>query len=233
MTNLPFSFGTLHFVGIGGSGMSCIAELMHNLGYDVQGSDISESANVKRLRAMGINIFIGHKPENVQNAGVVVVSSAIHGDNPEIAEARKHRIPVVRRSEMLAELMRLKWSVAVGGTHGKTTTTSMIGAVLQAAGLDPTVANGGIINSYGTNAHLGDGKWLVAEADESDGSFIKLPATAVVVTNMDPEHLNYYGTYDKMKDAYLSFVQNIPFYGFACLCADHPEIGRASCRERV
>lgn len=237
MTNLPFSFGTLHFVGIGGSGMSCIAELMHNLGYAVQGSDIAESANVKRLREMGIKIFIGHKPENVQNAGVVVVSSAIHGDNPEIVEARKHRIPVVRRAEMLAELMRLKWSVAVGGTHGKTTTTSMIGAVLQAAGLDPTVANGGIINSYGTNAHLGDGKWLVAEADESDGSFIKLPATAVVVTNMDPEHLNYYGTYDKMKDAYLSFVQNIPFYGFACLCVDHPEvqklIGRVSDRHII
>lgn len=224
MSSLPFSFGILHFVGIGGSGMSCIAELMHNLGYAVQGSDIVDSGNVKRLRDMGIRIFIGQKAENVRDAGVVVVSSAIRDDNPEVREARLRRVPVVRRSEMLAELMRLKWSVAVGGTHGKTTTTSMIGAVLQAAGMDPTVANGGIINAYGTNAHLGDGKWLVAEADESDGSFIRLPATAVVVTNMDPEHLNYYGSYDKMKDAFRTFVQNIPFYGFACLCADHPEV---------
>lgn len=224
MENLPFSLGMVHFVGIGGSGMSCIAELMHNLGYSVQGSDISESSNVKRLRAMGIPIEIGHREENVKDVGVVVVSSAIHGDNPEIKAARFHHIPVVRRAEMLAELMRLKWSIAVGGTHGKTTTTSMIAAVMKAAGLDPTVANGGIINSYGTNAHLGDGKWMVAEADESDGSFLKLPATAVVVTNMDPEHLNYYGTYEKMKEAYHTFVQNIPFYGFACLCADHPAV---------
>lgn len=224
MNNLPFNFGILHFVGIGGSGMSCIAELMHNLGYKVQGSDIAMSPNINRLKDLGIHIEIGHCSENVNGVGVVVVSSAIHENNPEIKEARLHRIPVVRRSEMLAELMRLKWSIAVGGTHGKTTTTSMIGAVMQAAGLDPTVANGGIINSYGTNAHLGDGKWLVAEADESDGSFIKLPATAVVVTNMDPEHLDYYGSYEKMKDAFLSFVQNIPFYGFACLCSDHPEI---------
>ncbi|MCQ2913841.1 MAG: UDP-N-acetylmuramate--L-alanine ligase [Alphaproteobacteria bacterium] len=224
MNNLPFEMGTLHFVGIGGSGMSCIAELMHNLGYPVQGSDISDSSNVKRLRDMGIHIEIGHNAENIKNAGVVVVSSAIHNNNPEVEAARLHRIPVVRRAEMLAELMRLKWSIAVGGTHGKTTTTSMIGTVLTEAKLDPTVANGGIINSFGTSAHLGQGKWLVAEADESDGSFIKLPATAVVVTNMDPEHLDYYGSYDKMKEAFLSFVQNIPFYGFACLCLDHPEI---------
>lgn len=224
MENLPFSIGMVHLVGIGGSGMSCIAELMHNVGYNIQGSDIAENSNVKRLRAMGIPIVIGHKTENIENAGVVVVSSAIHDDNPEIREARFRHIPVVRRAEMLAELMRLKWSVAVGGTHGKTTTTSMIAAVMKTAGLDPTVANGGIINSYGTNAHLGDGKWMVAEADESDGSFIKLPATAVVVTNMDPEHLNYYGTFEKMKEAYHSFVQNIPFYGFACLCVDHPEV---------
>lgn len=224
MEKLPFSLGTIHFIGIGGSGMSCIAELMHNLGYGVQGSDISESSNVKRLREMGIRIIIGHNEENVKDVGVVVVSSAIREDNPEIKAARFHHIPVVRRAEMLAELMRLKWSVAVGGTHGKTTTTSMIAAVMQTAGLDPTVANGGIINSYGTNAHLGDGKWMVAEADESDGSFLKLPATAVVVTNMDPEHLNYYGTYEKMKEAYHTFVQNIPFYGFACLCADHPAV---------
>ncbi|MBQ8346941.1 MAG: UDP-N-acetylmuramate--L-alanine ligase [Alphaproteobacteria bacterium] len=224
--HLPFPIGTIHFIGIGGSGMSCIAELMHNLGYSVQGSDISENSNVKRLRSQGISIIIGHAPENVEHAGVVVVSSAIDTENVEIKEARMRRIPVVRRAEMLAELMRLKWSIAVGGTHGKTTTTSMIGLVLQTAGLDPTVANGGIINAYGTNAHLGDGQWLVAEADESDGSFLKLPATAVIVTNMDPEHLNYYGTYEKMKDAYRTFVQNIPFYGFACLCVDHPEVQR-------
>lgn len=223
-THLPFPIGTIHFIGIGGSGMSCIAELMHNLGYTVQGSDISENSNVKRLRAQGIGIVIGHAAENVEHAGVVVVSSAINVENVEVKEARLRRIPVVRRAEMLAELMRLKWSIAVGGTHGKTTTTSMIGLVLQTAGLDPTVANGGIINAYGTNAHLGDGDWLVAEADESDGSFLKLPATAVIVTNMDPEHLNYYGTYEKMKDAYRTFVQNIPFYGFACLCVDHPEV---------
>ena len=223
-THLPFPIGTIHFIGIGGSGMSCIAELMHNLGYSVQGSDISENSNVKRLRAQGIDIVIGHAAENVEHAGVVVVSSAINPENVEVKEARLRRIPVVRRAEMLAELMRLKWSIAVGGTHGKTTTTSMIGLVLQTAGLDPTVANGGIINAYGTNAHLGDGDWLVAEADESDGSFLKLPATAVIVTNMDPEHLNYYGTYEKMKDAYRTFVQNIPFYGFACLCVDHPEV---------
>ncbi|MBR4126007.1 MAG: UDP-N-acetylmuramate--L-alanine ligase [Alphaproteobacteria bacterium] len=225
-TNLPFPIGTLHFIGIGGSGMSCIAELMHNLGYSVRGSDIAENTNVKRLKALGISITVGHKAENVEGADVVVVSSAINMENVEIKEARLRRIPVVRRAEMLAELMRLKWSIAVGGTHGKTTTTSMIGLIMQTAGLDPTVANGGIINAYGTNARLGKGEWLVAEADESDGSFLKLPATAVIVTNMDPEHLNYYGTYDKMKDAYRTFVQNIPFYGFACLCVDHPEVQR-------
>lgn len=224
MQDLPFRVGTVHMVGIGGSGMSCIAELMHNEGYKVQGSDIAESSNVKRLRALGIRIVIGHAAENIENAGVVVVSSAIDMKNPEIREARNRRIPVVGRAEMLAELMRLKSSVAIGGTHGKTTTTSMVAAILKKAGLDPTVANGGIINSYGTNAHLGKGDWMVAEADESDGSFIRLPALAVVVTNMDPEHLNYYGTYEKMKDAYRQFVQNIPFYGFACLCVDHPEV---------
>lgn len=224
MNSLPFPIGTIHFVGIGGSGMSCIAELMHNLGYKVQGSDIKESSAVKRLRDKGISIMIGHKPENIEHTGVVVVSSAIDTSNPEIKEARLRRIPVVRRAEMLAELMRLKWSIAVGGTHGKTTTTSMIGIVMQTAGLDPTVANGGIINAYGTNARLGDGNWLVAEADESDGSFLRLPATAVVVTNIDPEHMNYYGTFDRMKEAYLTFIQNIPFYGFACLCVDHPVV---------
>lgn len=224
MNSLPFPIGTIHFIGIGGIGMSCIAELMHNLGYSVQGSDIADSSNVKRLREMGIPVMVGHSPDNVEHAGVVVVSSAIDTKNVEVKEARSRRIPVVRRAEMLAELMRLKWSIAVGGTHGKTTTTSMIGTVMQTAGLDPTVANGGIINAYGTNAHLGDGDWLVAEADESDGSFLKLPATAVVVTNMDAEHMNYYGTFDRMREAYHTFVQNIPFYGFACLCVDHPEV---------
>ena len=222
--HLPFPIGTIHFIGIGGNGMSCIAELMHNLGYQIQGSDISENSNVKRLRSLGIPVIIGHSPKNIESCSVVVVSSAIETENTEIKEARLRRIPVVRRAEMLAELMRLKWSIAVGGTHGKTTTTSMIGSILQTAGLDPTVANGGIINAYGTNAHLGSGKWFVAEADESDGSFLRLPATAVIVTNMDPEHLNYYGTYEKMKEAYTTFVQNIPFYGFACLCLDHPEV---------
>ena len=222
--HLPFPIGTIHFIGIGGNGMSCIAELMHNLGYQIQGSDISENSNVKRLRSLGIPVIIGHSPKNIESCSVVVVSSAIETENTEIKEARLRRIPVVRRAEMLAELMRLKWSIAVGGTHGKTTTTSMIGSILQTAGLDPTVANGGIINAYETNAHLGSGKWFVAEADESDGSFLRLPATAVIVTNMDPEHLNYYGTYEKMKEAYTTFVQNIPFYGFACLCLDHPEV---------
>jgi UDP-N-acetylmuramate--alanine ligase len=221
---MPLSIGTIHFVGIGGIGMSGIAEVMHNLGYSVQGSDLSENANVTRLRGLGITVHIGHDPANLGESQVLVVSTAVKADNPEVLAARTALIPVVRRAEMLAELMRLKWSVAVGGTHGKTTTTSMIASILDTAGLDPTVINGGIINAYGTNARLGDGEWMVVEADESDGTFVKLPATIAVVTNMDPEHLDFYGTFDEERTAFQAFVQNVPFYGFAVLCIDHPEV---------
>ncbi|MGB0749433.1 MAG: UDP-N-acetylmuramate--L-alanine ligase [Magnetospiraceae bacterium] len=224
MRALPVDIGTIHFVGIGGIGMSGIAEVLHNLGYSVQGSDIAENANVQRLRGLGITIHIGHSAENLGESQVVVVSSAVKRDNPEVVEARARMIAVVRRAEMLAELMRLKWSVAVAGTHGKTTTTSLVSAIFDAAGLDPTVINGGIINAYGTNAHLGDGDWMVVEADESDGTFIKLPAVAAVVTNMDPEHLDHYGSFDALRAAFVQFVENIPFYGFAVMCIDHPEI---------
>ncbi|MCB2102378.1 MAG: UDP-N-acetylmuramate--L-alanine ligase, partial [Rhodobacterales bacterium] len=196
----------------------------HNLGYAVRGSDIADNANVKRLRDMGIPVVVGHAAENLADAQVVVISSAVKDDNPEVRAARQSLIPVVRRAEMLGELMRLKWSIAVGGTHGKTTTTSLVAAMLDAAGLDPTVINGGIINAYGTNAHLGGGDWMVAEADESDGTFLKLPATIAVVTNIDPEHLDHYGNYDRLRDAFTAFVENIPFYGFAALCIDHPEV---------
>tara|TARA_Y100001970_G_scaffold294367_1_gene451760 strand:- start:4534 stop:5985 length:1452 start_codon:yes stop_codon:yes gene_type:complete len=224
MKSLPLSIGRLHFVGIGGIGMSGIAEVMHNLGYQVQGSDISESQNVKRLQDMGINIQLGHNVKNIEGSEVVVVSSAIAKDNPEVIAAREKFIPVVQRAEMLAELMRLKWSIAVSGTHGKTTTTSIIAAVLDAVGLDPTVINGGIINAYGTNARIGDGEWMVVESDESDGSFVKLPATVAVVTNIDPEHMEFYGNFDAVRAAYRNFIDSIPFYGFAVLCIDHPEV---------
>jgi UDP-N-acetylmuramate--alanine ligase len=224
MMRMPLSIGRLHFVGIGGIGMSGIAEVMANLGYEVSGSDIAENANVKRLRGLGIAVAVGHRAENVAGAAVVVVSTAVKRDNPEVAAARTALIPVVRRAEMLAELMRLKWSVAVGGTHGKTTTTSLIAQLLDAAEKDPTVVNGGIINAYGTNARLGQGDWLVAEADESDGTFVKLPATIAVVTNIDPEHMDHYGDFDALRDAFRTFVQNIPFYGFAAVCLDHPEV---------
>ncbi len=224
MTGLPLNLGRLHFVGIGGIGMSGIAEILHNLGYQVQGSDLAESANVLRLRAMGIEVKIGHAAEHVADAQVVVVSSAVKADNSEVVAARANFAPVVRRAEMLGELMRLKWSVAVGGTHGKTTTTSMVAAVLDAAGLDPTVINGGIINAYGTNARLGAGDWMVVEADESDGSFVKLPATIAVVTNIDPEHMDHYGSLGALHDAFETFIENIPFYGFAALCIDHPVV---------
>jgi len=224
MRALPLNIGTLHFVGIGGIGMSGIAEILHNLGYRVQGSDIAENANLKRLAGLGVPVEIGHRAENLGDAQVIVVSSAVKDDNPEVVAARERLIPVVRRAEMLGELMRLKWSVAVGGTHGKTTTTSMVAAVLDGAGFDPTVINGGIINSYGTNARLGDGEWMVVEADESDGTFVRLPSTIAVVTNMDPEHLDHYGSYGALKDAFASFVGNIPFYGSAVLCIDHPEV---------
>jgi len=224
MIRMPLSIGTLHFVGIGGIGMSGIAEVLHGLGYTVAGSDIGESANVKRLRDLGISIVIGHDEANVRDAAVLVVSSAIRQDNPELVAARERLIPVVRRAEMLAELMRLKWAIAVGGTHGKTTTTSLVAALIDSAGMDPTVINGGIINAYGTNARLGSGDWMVVEADESDGTFTKLPATISVVTNIDPEHMDHYGTFDGLKQAFRQFVQNIPFYGFAILCIDHPEV---------
>ena len=224
MRALPISIGAIHFVGIGGIGMSGIAEVLHTLGYQVQGSDISESANVARLRAAGIPVMIGHDAANLGNAEVLVVSTAVKRDNPEVAAARQRLIPIVRRAEMLAELMRLKWSIAIGGTHGKTTTTSLVAAVLEAARLDPTVINGGIINAYGTNTRMGSGEWMVVEADESDGSFLKLPAVVAVVTNMDPEHLDHWGTEEAMKEGYAQFVGNIPFYGFAVLCIDHPEV---------
>jgi UDP-N-acetylmuramate--alanine ligase len=224
MRTLPLDLGIIHFVGIGGIGMSGIAEILHNLKYKVQGSDAADNANCRRLRALGIPIAIGHRAENLGEAKVMVVSSAIKPDNPEVVAARARLMPVVRRAEMLGELMRLKWAIAVGGTHGKTTTTSMIAAMLETAGRDPTVINGGIIEAWGTNARLGDGDWMVVEADESDGTFVKLPATIAVVTNIDPEHLDFYGSFDKVRDAFASFVQNIPFYGFAALCIDHPEV---------
>jgi len=224
MKQSPTSMGPIHFVGIGGIGMSGIAEILHNQGYQVQGSDIAESPNVLRLRDLGITVAIGHDAANVGAAAVVVTSSAVKSDNPEVQEARGRWIPVVRRAEMLGELMRLKKSIAAGGTHGKTTTTSMIGWLLERADLDPTVINGGIVNAYGTNTRLGEGDWMVVEADESDGSFLRLPATSVIVTNIDPEHLENYTSFDEVRDAYASFVSNIPFYGFAALCIDHPEV---------
>ena len=224
MKEMPLTIGTIHFVGIGGIGMSGIAEVMHNLGYTVQGSDIAASANVKRLEGLGIRVAIGHTAENVAQADVVVISSAVKADNPEVVAARSRLVPVVRRAEMLGELMRLKWSIAVGGTHGKTTTTSLISSILDHAEFDPTVINGGIINAYGTNARLGAGEWMVVEADESDGTFVKLPATIAVVTNIDPEHLDFYGDFEKVKAAFKVFVENIPFYGFAALCIDHSEV---------
>ena len=221
---LPRDIGPVHFVGIGGIGMSGIAEVLANLGYTVTGSDVADSANVKRLRDQGIKVAIGHKAENIDGADVVVVSSAIKRDNPELIAARAKRLPVVRRAEMLAELMRLKSCVAIAGTHGKTTTTSMVAALLDAGGLDPTVINGGIINAYGTNARLGAGDWMVVEADESDGTFLKLPADVAIVTNIDPEHLDHFHTYDAVQDAFRAFVENIPFYGFAVMCTDHPVV---------
>src|ERR1700694_524401 len=221
---LPREIGPIHFVGIGGIGMSGIAEVLSNLGYTVQGSDASESANVSRLRDKGIPITVGHQAENVAGADVLVVSTAIKRDNPELVAARAQRRPVVRRAEMLAELMRLKSCVAVAGTHGKTTTTSLVAALLDAGGLDPTVINGGIINAYGTNARLGAGDWMVVEADESDGTFLKLPADVAIVTNVDPEHLDHFKTFEAVQEAFRAFVENVPFYGFAVMCTDHPVV---------
>jgi UDP-N-acetylmuramate--alanine ligase len=221
---LPRELGPIHFVGIGGIGMSGIAEVLINLGYEVQGSDASENANVKRLREKGAKVFIGHSADHLGQAEVVVVSTAIRRDNPELAGARERRIPVVRRAEMLAELMRLRQCVAVAGTHGKTTTTSMVATLLDAGGFDPTVVNGGIINAYGTNARVGEGEWMVVEADESDGTFLKLPADVAVVTNIDPEHLDHFKTFDAIKEAFRTLIENLPFYGFAVMCLDHPTV---------
>ena len=224
MKGVGTDIGTIHFVGIGGIGMSGIAEVMHILGYRVQGSDVADNYVVEGLKKLGINISIGHRAENLGDAAVVVTSTAIKKDNPEVEAAYTRRIPVVRRAEMLAELMRLKSTVAVAGTHGKTTTTSMIAALLDAGGIDPTVINGGIINAYGSNARLGSSDWMVVEADESDGSFLRLDGTIAVVTNIDPEHLDHYGAFENVKDAYVEFVENVPFYGAAMLCVDHPEV---------
>ena len=220
----PFDLGPVHFIGIGGIGMSGIAEIMLRRGYTVQGSDARESPNTERLRSLGARVFIGHDAEHIAGASAVVYSSAIRAENPEMAAARAARIPLVRRAEMLAELMRLLFSIAVGGTHGKTTTTSLVAALLDAGGLDPTVVNGGIINAYGANAKVGGGEWIVVEADESDGTFLKLRSTVAVVTNIDPEHLDHHGDFSALKAAFSDFVQNIPFYGFAVLCIDHPVV---------
>ncbi len=232
MKGVGTDIGTIHFVGIGGIGMSGIAEVMHNLGYSVQGSDIAENASVERLRARGIKVMVGHAAANLGEAAVVVTSTAVKRDNPEVAAALERRIPVVRRAEMLAELMRLKRTVAVAGTHGKTTTTSMVAALLDAGGVDPTVINGGIIESYGSNARLGDSEWMVVEADESDGSFLRLDGTIAVVTNIDPEHLDHYGSFDAVKEAFVEFIENVPFYGAAVLCIDHPEVQKVIARVR-
>ncbi len=236
-TKLPVDIGPIHFVGIGGIGMSGIAEVLLNLGYDVQGSDMKSSPITERLEKRGARIFVGQRAENLEGAEVVVISSAIKRGNPELDAARDLGLPVVRRAEMLAELMRLKSNVAVAGTHGKTTTTSMVAALLDAGALDPTVINGGIIHTYGSNARMGAGEWMVVEADESDGTFTKLPATIAIVTNIDPEHLDHYGSFDGVKAAFETFVSNIPFYGVAVCCIDHPEVqalvGRVSDRRVI
>ena len=224
MKAMGTEIGTIHFVGIGGIGMSGIAEVMHHLGYKVQGSDQAESYVTEGLRKAGIPVMIGQKAENLGDAAVVVCSTAIRDDNPEIQAAAERRLPRVKRSEMLAELMRMQSTIAVAGTHGKTTTTSMIACLLDAGGIDPTVINGGIINRYGSNARLGTSDWMVVEADESDGSFLRLDGTIAVVTNIDPEHLEHYGSFDAVKDAFVEFVENVPFYGLAVMCVDHPEV---------
>ncbi len=226
MSELPLSIGILHFTGIGGIGMSGIAEILFELGYQVQGSDNSENANVRRLRDKGIKVMCGQTADNVAEASILVISTAIRPDNPEVVAARERFIPIVHRAEMLGELMRLRWSVAVAGTHGKTTTTSLVATLLDSAGIDPTVINGGIITGWGSNARLGRGQWMVVEADESDGSFAKLNPTVAVVTNIDPEHLDHHGTYEALEQAFLNFVAAIPFYGFATLCIDHPAVQR-------
>jgi UDP-N-acetylmuramate--alanine ligase len=215
MRIVPQSVGTLHFIGIGGIGMSGIAEVLHALGYSVQGSDLAEGYNTERLARKNIPVFIGHEAKNIEGAALVVVSSAVRANNPELIAARAAKLPVVRRAEMLAELMRLKMAVAIAGTHGKTTTTSMVGAMLEEGNFDPTVINGGIVHKYGSNTRLGASEWMVVEADESDGTFTKLPATVAVVTNIDPEHLDHYGDYESIKSAFRQYIENIPFYGSA------------------
>lgn len=221
---MPLNIGLIHFIGIGGIGMSGIVEVLHNLGYKVQGSDQSDNANVARLRELGIKIFIGHDDKNLGDAEVVVVSTAIKKTNSEYIAARERVLPIVKRAEMLAEIMRFRQTVAIGGTHGKTTTTSMVATLLDAGGYDPTVINGGIINAYGTNARMGAGEWMVVEADESDGTFLKLPTEIAVITNIDPEHLDHYGSFDAVRDAFHQFIENVPFYGFGVMCLDHPEV---------
>ncbi|WP_332658074.1 UDP-N-acetylmuramate--L-alanine ligase [Brevundimonas sp.] len=224
---VPFDLGPVHFVGIGGIGMSGIAEIMLKIGYSVQGSDARASANTERLERLGARIFIGHDAGHIgDGVSAVVYSTAVKATNPEMVAARERRIPLVRRAEMLAELMRLQFSIGVGGTHGKTTTTSMVAALLDQAGLDPTVVNGGIINAYGTNAKVGDGDWIVVEADESDGSFLRLKCTVAIITNIDPEHLDHYGDFDALRKAFVDFIEDIPFYGFGVVCLDHPEVQR-------
>ncbi|WP_353473865.1 UDP-N-acetylmuramate--L-alanine ligase [Salipiger sp. H15] len=223
-TKLPGDVGPIHFVGIGGIGMSGIAEVLLNHGYAVQGSDLKCSKITERLVSLGAHVFEGQRAENLENAQVVVISSAIKPGNPELDEARRRGLPVVRRAEMLAELMRLKSNVAIAGTHGKTTTTTMVATLLDAGGIDPTVVNGGIIHAYGSNARVGLGEWMVVEADESDGTFNRLPATIAIVTNIDPEHMEHWGSIERLRDGFYQFVSNIPFYGLAVCCTDHPEV---------
>jgi UDP-N-acetylmuramate--alanine ligase len=223
-TKLPGDVGPIHFVGIGGIGMSGIAEVLLNLGYQVQGSDLKRSKITERLEGLGATVFEGQSAKNLESAEVVVISSAIKPGNPELDEARLRGLPVVRRAEMLAELMRLRSNIAIAGTHGKTTTTTMMAEVMVAGGFDPTVVNGGIIHAYGSNARMGQGEWMVVEADESDGTFNRLPATIAVVTNIDPEHMEHWGDFDTLRKGFLEFVSNIPFYGLAVCCTDHPEV---------
>ncbi len=224
VTKLPNDIGPIHFVGIGGIGMSGIAEVLLNLGYQVQGSDLKDSKITERLESLGAKIFIGQRAENLESAEVVVISSAIKSGNPELDAARMAGLPVVRRAEMLAELMRMKSNVAIAGTHGKTTTTTMVATLLDAGGIDPTVINGGIIHAYGSNARMGQGEWMVVEADESDGTFNRLPATIAIVTNIDPEHMEHWGSIENLRKGFYDFVSNIPFYGIAVCCTDHPEV---------
>lgn len=224
--SIPLDIGTIYFVGIGGIGMSGIAEVLKSLGYSVKGSDVSNNANVQRLESLGIDVNIGQKSENIKDIAVVVRSSAIKSTNPEIVEARKQRIPVIKRAEMLAELMRFKTSIAIAGTHGKTTTTSLMASLFEADNKSPTVVNGGIINAYGTNAKMGQSQWMIAEADESDGSFLKLPATIGIVTNIDAEHMEHYGTFENLYESFRTFIENMPFYGFIVMCKDHEVVNK-------